>query len=201
MTRAHLDQQDQTGGSFRRARGVRCLADLRDRCRIDDDTGCWVWSGAVKGGERSGGRPEVRIDGKAFGLSKLLHRLLNTPAKDERGLIYHPMCSNKRCCNPGHHKLLTKSEINELRGGHTALTRARISAVQRAAGRSRLSEEQRAEILGSPLKLSEIMERYGVSLAYASGLRSGKAGVPRGRQATAPRLAAGASVFAIGVLP
>ena len=36
-----------------RPRGVRKIADIRDRCVIDAETGCWLWSAAYSAGDRS----------------------------------------------------------------------------------------------------------------------------------------------------
>lgn len=37
--------------------GVYRLSDIRDRCRIDRETGCWLWSMAVS----TGGRPHSSL--------------------------------------------------------------------------------------------------------------------------------------------
>ena len=34
-------------------RGVRKVADIRERCAIDSETGCWIWKGAYSAGDRS----------------------------------------------------------------------------------------------------------------------------------------------------
>lgn len=165
---------------------IRTIEDIRQRCMIDE-AGCWVWAGYCR---PKTGRPAMRMEvepGKArcVQLSIALH-LIKTgrlPAPDAR--IYHPaVCRNIRCCNPAHQKLMTKSQINMLVGGHSAAARAKISAAN--FGKGKLSMQDRAEILGSHRPLTEIMDRYGISLGYASQLRRGTVG---------NRQISGASVF------
>ena len=101
------------------------------------------------------------------------------------GSVYFPVvCREMGCANPDHHKLLTKSQINKLVGGHGVVARAKIGAAN--FGKGKLSAEARSEIVGSDMLLTEIMERYGISLGYASQLRRGVVGSRRPQ---------GASVF------
>ena len=185
----------------RKSCGIRTYDDIVSRCVRDEDTGCLIWQGSTKARR---GRPEMRIPalGRVVGLSVALHALARELGplrqRDERR-IYHPMCGNRLCCERAHHKLLTKGQINRLRRGVvTAVSRAKISQSRKAAGRGRITPEQRAEIKGSSMSLKEIAARYSVSITYACVLRSGRADVPRDRAGLMPGLAAGASVFAWG---
>lgn len=180
---------------------IRSHADIASRCTRDERTGCLNWMGFAKG-ER--GRPQMYLHdiGHVVSPDKMLHFLAREAGpvrqRDERR-IYHPMCGNHLCCERAHHKLLTKGQINRLRRGVvTAVSRAKISQSRKAAGRGRITPEQRAEIKGSSMSLKEIAARYSVSITYACVLRSGRADVPRDRAGLMPGLAAGASVFAWG---
>ena len=167
--------------------GIRTIDDIRQRCVIDSEAGCWVWAGYL---EPRSGRPAMNMEvepgrRRCVRLSIALHLIKNGRIPAQGSRIYYPAaCREMACCNPEHHRLLTKGQINKLVGGHSAASRAKISAAN--FGKGKLSMQDRAEILGSDRPLTEIMERYGISLGYASQLRRGLVGA---------RQVSGSSVF------
>lgn len=168
--------------------GIRTIDDIRQRCVIDSGTGCWVWAGYR---EPRSGRPAMRMEvepgrHRCVRLSIALHLIKTGRPPNQGARVYYPtVCRDMACCNPEHHKLLTKGQINKLVGGHSAASRAKIAAAN--FGKGKLSMQDRAEIIGSDRPLTEIMERYGISLGYASELRRGLVGA---------RPMPGSSVFA-----
>ena len=166
--------------------GVRSIDDLRDRCHIDDITGCWVWRYGFDGQ----GRPNVWMPAlrKSTSMGVAICALL-TGKPPKPGTVWHVTCRNKLCANPAHRQEGDRStQMLAAKYRHTPVSRARISVGKR--GQSRLSPEQIAEIEGSTLKLSEICARYGISQTHASNLRAGH----RNRPTAAP----GSSVFSFG---
>lgn len=179
-------------------RSITTWSDIRDRCVVSDETGCWIWRGSTAG---RNGRPDMRFQGKVRRFSFVCHHLQGTHKQLEAKLVYHPTCSNRLCVAPDHQRLMSRSQINHMRIRHSEVTKAKISRIKRAEKRSRLTDHQRAEIRGSTMRLTEIMDIYGVSMGYASDLRSGKADIPRNRSRAGcglqPGLAANASVFSM----
>lgn len=169
------------------SRGIKTIDDIRQRCVVDEDSGCWMWQGYC---EPRTGRPAMSMMvepavRRCVKISGAFHLIKSGRLPTPSARIYFPVaCREMGCANPDHHKLLTKSQINKLVGGHGAAARAKISAAN--FGKGRLSEMDRAEIAGSDMLLSEIMERWGISLGYASQLR---------RRIVGSRKQQGASVF------
>lgn len=80
--------------------------EIKDRVKIDPDTGCWLWQGyRVKGLYGRGG---------AFGRHGLMHRLvyeeLIGPIENELDHVRERGCIYKHCCNPAHMEDVTHQE-------------------------------------------------------------------------------------------
>jgi hypothetical protein len=173
----------------KRADGVRTLADIRDRCRIDELTGCWTWTGAVSGnGLGSLWYPAL---GRVLAISTAIYHLRHGKEK-ARGTVYRPVCGGKMCANPAHYKLGPHG-CQVPRGiKRSALTRAKISATKLAAKASKLSAEARADIVANPdgLTYEQLAARWQISQGYCYVVRNGKP------NAADRKLAPEASVFA-----
>lgn len=80
--------------------GVRTFADLKDRCRVHDETGCWIWAGATDG--KSGNariwlselQRVVRMSTAVFWL-----QFGELPTREVRMV---PRCGRANCGNPAH---------------------------------------------------------------------------------------------------
>lgn len=81
---------------------------LRSRCHINDN-GCWEWEGALE----SQGYGYV---GPNYTGTRLVHRVMYilTFGEASKDLEIDHLCRNKKCCNPDHLELVTKS-VNQLR--------------------------------------------------------------------------------------
>ncbi|MEY2655580.1 MAG: hypothetical protein RLZZ524_2608 [Pseudomonadota bacterium] len=177
-------------------KGIHTLDDIKDRCVLTDaKPGCWIWTGYT-----AGSRPQMRVPelGRAARISIVLHLFLHG-SLPPRGWAWHPVvCREHLCCNPAHHRLITKSAINELcRPALTPATRIKISISQRQHRRSKITPEKREQIRQSTLTLKAICAEHGISMAYACVLRSGKVDTIGYRGGSAG-LAPGASVFSWG---
>lgn len=85
--------------------GIKHLEDLRQRCNIDGDAGCWVW----KGNMNSSGVPSVNLAAGVVGPVRIVTSarraawLLSGRRAGENQIVYRLACCNEpRCINPMH---------------------------------------------------------------------------------------------------
>lgn len=159
-------------GSPRRTRsdGIRTVSDLRDRCVIDDITGCWHWRGATaRGRSPVAWLPAI---GSRTTMGVIISVLL-TGAKPPKGRVWHHTCETPFCANPKHQKLGTRSsQMLVAAVSRGPLQRARIARGKRKA--SRVTDAQVEDIRADSGTLAEISSRAGVSVTYASKVRRGE---------------------------
>ncbi len=177
--------------------GIRTIEDIKDRCVLDEDTGCWLWVGATG---KNTGRPAIWLPvgptgGQSYRLSQVLTWIESGRLRRPDGRVWSPVvCGNPRCANPDHHRLRTKAQIQQARRTtNSALHAAKLSAACRGSTR-KLTHAQRIEIRDSLLPASEVATRYGISTSYAKKILSGRHCWDK----AAPVVAVGASVFALG---
>ena len=156
--------------------GIRDLAELRNRCRMEGD--CWVWGGGL-----SRGKPSINLslpDGTRT--SKAGRRvgvlLAGIAMKPGQVVWQSPKCDEHLCVNPAHAAIGTRSGAlleHERRYGwkkavHHARAGARIVALC-----AKVTPEQVAEIVASTEKRTVIAKKYGICVAQVYNIRSGKA--------------------------
>lgn len=82
------------------------------------DTPCWVWTGAIGGGDYGYFMVVSPYEGHAQRAHRVAYELLVGPIPD--GLVLDHLCFNTRCVNPTHLEPVTQYE-NVMRGrGHIA---------------------------------------------------------------------------------
>ena len=150
--------------------GIHTIADLRDRCRIDDITGCWHWAGALDGkGCGSLWLPALRRR-VSLGLAICV---LKTGCHPAEGVVWHTVCGTRDCANPEHRRAGDRSsQMLAAKIKRTPLQRARIAAGRRQG--SRLTEQGAQEIRDSDEPLRVLAERHGISVAHACNVRNGR---------------------------
>ena len=79
------------------------------RISIDEETGCWNWTGYVA----KNGYGKITYNKKSYKAHRLVYELLVKPI--ETGLQIDHLCRNRRCVNPTHLEEVTQKE-NILRG-------------------------------------------------------------------------------------
>lgn len=151
--------------------GIRTIDDIKQRCRIDEETGCWHYGKAT----RSHHAPGVRLAALGHEMVSLGVAIgfLRTGARPAKGVHWHVTCSTKQCANPDHRKPGTKkSQMRHAAYKPDPLTLARIASAKRA--RSHLTEDDVASIRASSDTLMVLAARYGVSASHISRIRLGQ---------------------------
>lgn len=101
----------------RTGRGVYALADIRDRCRVDEITGCWHWALASRVGGRQSGSltPSVCVPAGVIGdkrrvlsVGRLVWLMGGKPLT--AGQVVWRTCGHEDCCAPTHLMAGTKAE-------------------------------------------------------------------------------------------
>ncbi|RYE04906.1 MAG: hypothetical protein EOP33_08185 [Rickettsiaceae bacterium] len=72
------------------SRGIVTIEDLRQRCRVDEDTGCWQYGKAT----RSNHAPGVRLnalDQQMVSLGTAI-AVLTTGERPRKGIFWHVTC-------------------------------------------------------------------------------------------------------------
>lgn len=121
--------------------------------RVDDETGCWIWEGAI----RSDGYGSIRQRGRSLPAHRWMYEQLRGPVPD--GLQLDHLCRNRACVNPDHLEPVTGQE-NRRRGSGTKLTVEAVKAIH--AGR-RAGKTQR-----------ELAREHGVAQPTISQILAGK---------------------------
>lgn len=163
--------------------GVRTIAGLKDRCVVDEITGCWLWRFA----RNSKGAPSLQYPplGRVVSLGVAIGHL-RTGKPPKPGVVWHCTCETRQCANPDHRRAGTRSSQMLAAGiKRSPQTRAKIIAGKRRT--SKVSDADVSEIRASTMTLAEISQRYNITEGYACEIRSGKR--------RSPLAAPGSSVF------
>jgi len=78
------------------------------RCKVDEETGCWVWQGPDSGTGRGGGYPRMYLSGQTVAVHLVMYTHAHgyIPGKKQ---IDHT-CRNRMCVNPDHLEMVTHKE-------------------------------------------------------------------------------------------
>lgn len=189
------------------AGGVRTLEDLRLRCVIDEETGCWLWQQAVAtaGG---GTTPIVHLPdnvlpgvGRRSTIPAARAAWLLSGRKLQPGhVVWRQLCTGGRCINPAHCRAGTKSDglaaVAATGRNRGKPERAVINAKSRASLAKPVELVRQAEALFAAGKLQkDVRATLGISQKTAAAIRLGRHPHSSGRN----RVLRGASVFTLGV--
>jgi hypothetical protein len=170
-------------------KGVYTIEDLRARCRMDEETGCWLWGGASQDNRGMVWLPELGVSRNV-----VFAALYLTGRRPPAGQGSYLKCTSPLCCNPEHAATGTRKQISQhlARQGRFKDNPKHMAAVLALSKKARvLSDEQANEIRTSNEIGYVIAERMGVSKSVVSRIRRG--------QTYRPRLMAAASVFTFGM--
>lgn len=161
---------------------VRCLESLRERCVVDDITGCWhLRSARGRDLSKRGGRYQplkVHVHGRG-GLParrvawEFTHD--RAPGPDD---IVSNVCTSSDCISPKHLRLFTLLEfglhLRKTGAAKTARKQAAIAKMSRARSNTRLTEELAQWVRESDQKQHDVAHALGCSQQRVSDIRSGK---------------------------
>lgn len=168
-------------------RGISTIQGLKERCWVDEDTGCWHWRGAVSHGRAS---MWFTPQGRITTLSQVIGHL-KTGKPLRKGLLCYATCTTPNCANPEHRKVGTRQGqasvlVAQGRLAKSPQVRALMSRRRRTPV---LTDEAVAQIRASTKSCKDEAAERGVSISLVSLIRRNKA-----RTTVVP----GASVFTFG---
>lgn len=150
--------------------GIRTFLDLKDRCRVNEETGCWEWGlGKSGNGQACAWIPLLQRRGSLG----VLICALSTGKGPAPGVVWHCTCTTPDCARPAHREAGTRStQMLAANLARSPMTVAKITKAKRA--KSRLTDAQAAEIRESTEVNRVLAERYGISMSYASMIKRGE---------------------------
>lgn len=156
------------------------IEQIKDRCRIDEFTGCWLWTGAKSSGWPRIWAPDYTLHSGELrtqtGRRAVWHVKTGKPIPS--GWRVFGTCQARNCVNPAHMICEPTAQQGQkvAASGKLKGNIRRITA-NRATGRKRssLSPALIAEILESPETGLQLERRLGVSRTTVSRVRTRKA--------------------------
>lgn len=158
------------------------LEKVRERCYIDEDTGCWLWRGAVSQGKWPRVyAPDHSQEGSPLktqtGRRAVWH--LFTGKAIPNGWRVYGTCTEDACLNPQHMKCGPTSELGSFiaKSGEWKGVPARIKANRLIARtRAKVTPDMVSEINQSNEKGLDLAQRLNVSDTLVSRVRRGASG-------------------------
>lgn len=185
----------------KRQDGVRNIHDLRARCVIDVETGCWLWRGAMSRGER--GQPTTRVwipgadGGGSIATGQRAAWILAGKPLEDGYVVWRQHCTRSDCISPYHGAAGTRQQMHAAIAASGRLKgdphRAVINAKNRASTLLPAEIVQRGERMFAAGALQkEVREALGISHNSAKLIRMHAHPHSTGKV----RVITGASVFA-----
>lgn len=155
--------------------GVRTIEDIRRRCTVDDDTGCWHWRLAM-----NCNAPHIH-----FNLAGSVHTMRGRRAVKaiEAGAPINPKLScigldtcDANCVAPDHIKTVTRYAVGQQirRLGKCKTIRKRAGGLKQVAGKRKLTVAQVVEIRSSDETQRSLALKFGVTQYTVWAARTGK---------------------------
>lgn len=156
--------------------GIRSVECLRQRSRVDEETGCWVWG---LGTSTAGAEMCIVLNGKSIRCrGRRAAVMLKTGAQLPRGHVAFAKncCHTHTCVNPDHARSGSRVEHGKIMTSRGVMsTLSRISTAHRngrAAGK--LTMDEARDIRSSDEPVPVLAERYGVSGRTIREVRAGR---------------------------
>jgi hypothetical protein len=161
--------------------GIRTLQDIRDRCRIDEETGCWIWAMATSWSQKANcSRKKLPVcyygpKGRNMSVIRLVVELRSGRPVPSSYRVWRT-CGDEKCCNPAHLKSGTHAAWGNwwANSGRAKFTPDHKAAVRvSAARRGHLTPAQARQVILSDRPGAELAREYGVSQQVISRIRRG----------------------------
>jgi hypothetical protein len=162
--------------------GVRSLETLKDRCRVNEHSGCWVWAGAVTGGKV----PCVAVTAGLVGNDKRMTcaayklgwLLAGRTLKPGQMLVRKVCCTEPLCVWPDHRQLGDRSSVNRnaaKRGSYMSQARTdKLWASRRKQAITVEAVTQLESLLAEGLSASAAAAQVGCDKDTATKVRDGR---------------------------
>jgi hypothetical protein len=86
--------------------GIRNIADVKARCKVDYETDCWHWNGAKTGGKYP--KISMKLNGHTQAFTGVKTSMLLIGKDVPEGMtVFHYKCNSIDCLNPDHLKIGT----------------------------------------------------------------------------------------------
>lgn len=205
-----MTQRDEGAKPSRAPSGVRTLEDIKQRCVIDDETGCWLWRGAMSSrGSRRNGVPTLRVwmpDGlpgserPTLATAARAAWLLSGREIQAGHVVWRRNCACSECVNPEHGAASARSTMHSAIAASGRLrgdpVRAAINARNRTSLLTPRDVVQQAEAMFAAGYLQrDVRAALGLAPRTAARIRRGLHPHSSAHQ----HLVRGASVFTLGV--
>lgn len=158
--------------------GIRTLADLQRRCRMDEDSGCWLWPGHCN---RDG---SARVcyaleDGKRVDALGRRAALILGGTLPESGHYAFPTldCEHANCVSPDHSRFGTRKDFGgflRAKGSLRGLPKKVRACRENGRKVAKLTMEKAREIRALDMPDEVIAQRYGVSRSTVQAVRGGR---------------------------
>jgi hypothetical protein len=157
--------------------GIRTIEDLRIRCRLDDETGCWHWGMAMVQGN-----PKVHfvLDGRRLSTRGRKAALLLAGKEIKPGHVVFATrsCKSDDCVNPAH----ARSADRANHGSYLKATGKAISPAKTAAARktvlaklAKITMEDARAIRNSRDPQAKLAEKYGIAQSAIWSIKNNRA--------------------------
>jgi hypothetical protein len=174
--------------------GIRTLADIKARCIVDEETGCWEWGLSYSHSKTRKVSPIPRChilksDGKRTLTTTCKAAWLISGRKLRSDyVVYRAVCWNTKCCNPDHLRAGTMKQMGAaiskagvLRGNpHRVMANTRNNNSQATP---REVVERAESLFAAGWKLADVAREIGVHKDTARLIRRGTHRNSTGRQA------------------
>lgn len=151
---------------------------LRKRFRVDEKTGCWIWTGSTS---VHGNQPRVTVDGTNVQARRHVFEVF-TGRQLKPGELAACGCGDSRCVAPLHTLPSSKQQVLQLakhRGAY-AMTEERRSKIAhtRRAQSARMSMEKAEAMRADPRTIYEVAAEVGVHPTLVAKVRRGECWSP-----------------------
>lgn len=156
--------------------GIRTVEDLRQRCRVDEDTGCWHWGLSMCQGHP---RVHLGVEGKRFAARGRRAALILAGTPPKRGHVAFATreCKSNDCVNPEHARSANRGNHGQyLRstglGNSPAKTAAAINSARTHL--AKLTMEDARAIRASTESTYALARQFGVAQSCIWSVKAGK---------------------------
>lgn len=156
--------------------GIRSVKDIRDRCKVDDETGCWIWSLSFY---ENAPRINFKLNGKRYSMRgrRAAQTVKTGKIVDPKMICYGLDKCHNSCVNPAHIKVGPKEEFGKAlsKSGKLKNVPNKVAAAKKAHSvNNKLTEDQVRIIRMTDRSSRELAEEFGVHRGHIQNIRRGR---------------------------